>query len=325
MFRGKRQTTRFDVTHNILLYGAMARRLPSLNALRAFEAAARHVSFTGAAEELNVSHAAVSRHIRDLEAWLDTELFVRTGRGVTLTPAGENYGRQLTPLFDGLVDVTQQVLDWREAPRISLSVEIAFASWWLMPRLRRFTDAHPDITLDLDSNDALVNFRSDHVDIAIRYGSGRWPGLQAQELVKVQVFPVCSKEMLETQKFRSPRDLENAVLLHEESKQWWADWLNAAGADNVNPRRGPMFRGFLALEAAASGQGLALADNVVAATGLIEGWLVKPFALTVPEDAYYIVAPDGARPSEAIEVFCRWLHDEIRLSEDTLSTALATT
>ena len=132
MFRGKRQTTRFDVTHNILLYGAMARRLPSLNALRAFEAAARHVSFTGAAEELNVSHAAVSRHIRDLEAWLDTELFVRTGRGVTLTPAGENYGRQLTPLFDGLVDVTQQVLDWREAPRISLSVEIAFASWWLI-------------------------------------------------------------------------------------------------------------------------------------------------------------------------------------------------
>ncbi|MBI1384093.1 MAG: transcriptional regulator GcvA [Rhizobiales bacterium] len=303
--------------------GPMARRLPSLNALRAFEAAARHESFSAAAEELAVTHAAVSRHIRDLEAWLDVELFRRTGRGVRLTEKGEAYGAALTPLFDGLVRATQAIQAAAERPVLRVSVEDAFASWWLIPRMGRFAERHPDVALDIDPSDDLISFRAEDADLAIRYGKGPWEDVEVEKLIDLIIFPVCSKRHLERTGIKSPRELTRSVLLHDESKQWWAEWLEAAGARNVDATQGPMFRRFLALEAAATGQGFALADNVVAAEGLLEGWLVKPFALTVREDAYWIVRAPERPLSPPAEAFVEWLYEEMATTQERLAPILA--
>ncbi len=148
----------------------MGRRLPSLNALKAFEAAARLESFTDAAAELFVTHAAVSRHIRDLEEWLGTQLFIRTGRGVDLTDAGRRYVSRLTPLFDQLAEATREAAAVGDVRSLNVSVEPAFASRWLVPRLGRFNELHPDIELAIDPTNTLVNFRAGEADLGIRYG-----------------------------------------------------------------------------------------------------------------------------------------------------------
>ena len=167
----------------------MARRLPSLNALRAFEAAARHESFTDAAGELFVTHAAVSRHIRELEEWLGTELFTRTGRGVDLTDAGRRFGNRLTPLFDNMAEATLEAAAQGTVRALNVSVEPAIASRWLVPRLGRFNELHPDIELNIDPDNRLVDFRSDKADLGIRYGLGRWGDVEIQKLISdVDIF-----------------------------------------------------------------------------------------------------------------------------------------
>src|SRR5262245_45683359 len=169
----------------------MARRLPSLNALKAFEAAARHESFTDAAGELFVTHAAISRHIRDLEEWLGTGLFVRTGRGVELTEAGRRYGGRLTSLFDGMGEATREAAAQGTVRTLNVSVEPATASRWLVPRLGRFNDLHPDIDLIINPETRLVDFRSGEADLGIRYGLGRWEDVEAIRLSDSVSFPVC--------------------------------------------------------------------------------------------------------------------------------------
>lgn len=303
----------------------MGRRLPSLNALRAFEAAARLGGFVRAADELNVTHAAISRHVRELEAWLGRDLFVRTGRGVTLTSEGTRYAAALTPLFDGLALATEAVLNPPEETVLHVTCEEAFATWWLVPRLGRFNAAHPDVTIDLDPSDEMASFRGGGApDIGIRYGPGGWTGTRAEPLVDILTFPVCNRRHLSEAGLVAPDDLVRSTLLHDESKRWWADWLVAAGADVVDPRLGPMFRRFLSLEAAATGQGCALADNVVAADGLIEGWLVKPFALLKPDEAYWIVLPGAGEPTAAAAAFEAWVRSEMAATQAALAPILAT-
>ena len=289
----------------------MHRRLPSLNALRAFEAAARHESFTLAADELFVTHAAISRHIRDLEAWLDVKLFERTGRGVVVTEIGSAYARRLTHGLDEIAEATAQVLSTVETPQLRISAEQAFAALWLVPRLVKFAERYPEIELSVDGDDECVNFRADPVDLAIRYGGGNWPEVDAVPLVNLDVFPVCSPEYQERNGIRSPRDLANAMLLHEETKAWWAEWLEEAGLEGLRSNRGPLFQGNLAVEAAAAGQGIALGDNVSAADGLLEGWLVRPFDISIHEDAYYIVSEKGRKDTAQVEAFKTWLISEM--------------
>ncbi len=160
----------------------MARRLPSLNALKAFEAAARNESFTDAAGELFVTPAAISRHIRGLEEYLGTELFTRTGRGVELTAPGRIFGQKLTPLFDQLADAAREAAAVGDARTLKVSVEPAIASRWLVGRIGKFSDLHPDIELSIDASNRLIDFYADDYDLGIRYGGGRYPGLWSRLL-----------------------------------------------------------------------------------------------------------------------------------------------
>ena len=162
----------------------MGRRLPSLNALKAFEAAARLESFTDAATELFVTHAAISRHIRDLEEWLGTQLFIRTGRGVDLTDAGQRYVSRLTPLFDQIADATREAAAVGDVRQLLVTVEPSSASRWLVPRLGRFNELHPDIELSIDPNSKFADFRSGEADVGIRYGPGGWDNVEVMKLTE---------------------------------------------------------------------------------------------------------------------------------------------
>ncbi|MFZ5673684.1 MAG: transcriptional regulator GcvA [Pseudomonadota bacterium] len=291
----------------------MARRLPSLNALRAFEAAGRHESFTAAADELFVTHAAVSRHIRELEEWLGTELFTRTGRGVTLTDAGRRYGARLTPLFDDMAEATREAAAQGTVRTLNVSVEPSIASRWLVPRLGRFNELHPDIELNIDPDNRLVDFRSDNADLGIRYGLGRWTDVEIQKLISdVEIFPVCSPRLIKDRGPLTPADLDDFNLLHESRKQYWTDWLQASGVTGVEDWRGTVFQGHLAIEAAEAGQGFALGDMILCTDAMLEGRLVRPFALDMKDHGgYFIVRAKGSKESAPARAFREWLQAEM--------------
>jgi len=291
----------------------MARRLPSLNALKAFEAASRHESFTEAAVELFVTHAAISRHIRELEEWLGTELFSRTGRGVALTDAGRRFGNRLTPLFDNMAEATREAAAQGTVRTLNVSVEPSIASRWLVPRLGRFNELHPDIELNIDPDNRLVDFRSDKADLGIRYGLGRWDNVEIQKLISdVGIFPVCGPRLIRNSGPVVPADLANYNLLHESRKQYWTDWLAAAGVQGVEDWRGTVFQGHLAIEAAEAGQGFALGDMILCTDAILEGRLVRPFALDIRDHGgYFIVRAKGSKESAPARAFREWLQAEM--------------
>jgi LysR family transcriptional regulator, glycine cleavage system transcriptional activator len=290
----------------------MARRLPSLNALKAFEAAARQESFTDAAGELFVTHAAISRHIRDLEEWLGTPLFIRTGRGVDLTDAGRRFGERLTPLFDQIAEATREAAAVGDVRQLNVSVEPAFASRWLVARLGRFHDLHPDIELAIDPTNQLADFRAGEADLGIRYGTGGWEDVDAVKLTDVVIFPVCAPSLIASAPGLKPGDLRNYNLLHEQRKQWWADWLFAAGVTGVEDWRGTLFHNHLAIEAAEAGQGFALGDQILCTDALVEGWLKRPFNLDMKDHgSYWIARARGSKENPPARAFREWLMTEM--------------
>jgi LysR family transcriptional regulator, glycine cleavage system transcriptional activator len=290
----------------------MARRLPSLNAIKAFEAAARHESFTDAAAELFVTHAAISRHIRELEEYLGTELFTRTGRGVTLTEAGQRFGGQLTPLFDQLADAAREAAAVGTARTLKVSVEPAFASRWMVGRLGKFSQLHPDIELSIDPENRLVNFHIEDIDLGVRYGRGSWEDVEAVKLSDVFIFPVCTPKLIESQIALKPADLSSFNLLHENRKEWWADWLRAAKVEGFDGWRGTTFQNHLAIEAAEAGQGFALGDQILCTDSLVDGWLSRPFTIDMKDHgSYWIVRKKGSRESAPARAFREWLLGEM--------------
>lgn len=302
----------------------MARNLPPLNALKAFEAAARHESFTAAAAELNVTHAAISRHIRELEGWLGTKLFVRTGRGVELTDRGKGYVAELTRAFDGLAAATETVSGRRRRRRqqLTVSVEPSFAALWLVPRLGRFTAANPDIDLVLESANRLVDFARHEADVGIRFGRGVWSGVAADLLTRTRMTLVCSPALLEATGIRAPADLQPGLLLQDESRRYWAEWLTAAGvADRISPQ-GPTLGLHLTIPAAEAGQGFSLADEVIAGDALVGGRLVRPFAAAIDLYGYYFARGADRKETRAMTAFHVWIAAEIA---DTLDAVLRTT
>ena len=290
----------------------MARRLPSLNALKAFEAAARNESFTDAAAELFVTHAAISRHIRELEEYLGTQLFTRTGRGVELTEAGRRFGGRLTPLFDQLADASLEAAAVGDVRSLRVSVEPALASRWLIGRLGPFNDLHPDIELSIDPAIKLVDFYADQVDLGLRYGRGPWDDVEAVKLSDVVVFPVCEPSLIKDRKHMTAADLVDYNLLHMDMKEWWGEWLQEAGVHGVEDWRGPVFQNQLALEAAEAGQGFALGDQILCTDALLEGWLARPFEFDMKDHgAYWIVRKKGSKESAPARVFREWLMGEV--------------
>ena len=292
----------------------MARRLPPLNALQAFEAAARHLSFTRAGEELSVTQAAISHQVKALEERLGVRLFRRVYRGLLLTEEGQRLFPPAREAFDRLAEASDRLRRDEAAGTLTVSTLDSLAAKWLVPRLARFRERHPDIEVRLSTNDALADFGGDGVDLAVRYGRGKWPGVRADRLLTEDFFPVCSPRLRDGPKpLRRPEDLRRHTLLHEEAMHVdWKTWLMAAGVGGVDTSRGPVFwHGYLVLAAAVEGQGVALGRTPLVDDDLAAGRLVKPFDLILPSDwAHYIVSPEATADRPKIAAFRQWLMDE---------------
>lgn len=291
----------------------MARRLPPLNAVRAFEAAARHLSFTKAAKELHVTQAAISHQVKALEAYLGLKLFRRLNRALVLTEEGQTYLPPVKRIFDHLYDATRRLTENEARGKLTVSVIASFAARWLVPRLGRFREAQPDIDVRVAPSGHLVDFAREDVDVGIRYGRGRYPGLRVDRLMTEDILPVCSPALLEgSRPLKRPSDLRHHTLLHDEGHGEWRTWLLAAGVDDVDATRGTIFTdsGML-IQAAAAGQGVALARGALAADDLASGRLVRPFDFNLPaEFAYYIVCPEATADQPKVVAFREWLLQE---------------
>jgi LysR family glycine cleavage system transcriptional activator len=292
----------------------MSRRLPPLNAVRAFEAAARHLSFTRAAEELHVTQAAISHQIKALEERLGLRLFDRRHRALALTPAGQRYLPGVRAAFERLAAATDQLIGAEARGAVTVSMISSFATKWLLPRLGRFRAAQPDIEVRITTSTELIDFGRDDVDMAIRYGRGRWPGTDAVRLVSEDIFPVCAPVLLKgAQPLKRPSDLAHHTLLHVGGfPEDWQVWLTAAGGEGVDPTRGPQFdMMMLALDAAANGLGVALGRTPLVAGDLATRRLIKPFELEVAADsAYYVVTPAKRTLPPKVVAFRDWLLQE---------------
>ena len=292
----------------------MSRSLPPLNALRAFEAAARNLSFTRAAEELHVTHSAISHQVKGLEAYLEVLLFVRLNRAVKLTDAGKAYLPALRDAFDRIADATAGIRTRDRAGALTISTSPAFAAKWLVPRLSGFREARPEIDVWLTPTLHLVDFTRGEVDAAVRWGDGEWPGLRADLLGAMNVFPVCSPRLLRgPHPLRTPADLRHHPLLHDAGGEDWRRWLLAAGVDGVDPTPGLHFHdSSLVIQAAVEGQGVALAYSALAADDLAERRLVRPFEISLPTDyAYYFVCPEASAEIHKIAAFRDWMLAEV--------------
>lgn len=321
--RVRPQTALFDRACKKKSYCAMARNLPSLNALRAFEAAARHQSFTKAANELFVTHAAISRHVRLLENRLEIDLFERHPQGVTLTDAGERYLSRLTPIFDDLVDATNALRGAGAVSTLTISVEVPFATRWLIPRLGQIRAVCPNVELNISPSDKLIDFHDGEAQFGIRFGLGEWPDVKAVRLTNVEIFPVCSPALLEGLTLGEDLSaLRDFTLIHEAKKRYWQRWLELVGVDEVDTQKGPLLSNIhFALQAAEAGQGFALGDNVLTHDALASGTLVRPFAKTVAiRRGYYLVRPQRGDVTQAAQSFLDWLTAELKSQEDAWRT-----
>jgi LysR family glycine cleavage system transcriptional activator len=292
----------------------MRRRLPPLNALPNFEAAARHLSFSRAAEELQVTHGAVSRAVANLEDHLGVQLMIRATRSVRLTPIGASYAAELRDILEHLAAATSAATG-QSSGIVSVSTIDSFAARWLMPRLSRFRRAHGDIDVRVAMSERLTDFVSDGIDIAIRCGGGQYPGLSSELLMKEDHFPVCSPTLLKGRyPLRTPADLARHTLLHDVFTVDWAIWLHSAGIDHVDPHRGPTFLSSdHAIQAAVRGKGVVLGRSALVADDLAAGRLVRPFEFSLPAGfAYYVVYPPRALQRPNVKAFRDWLMAEIR-------------
>ena len=301
------------------------RTLAHLNALRAFEAAARHLSYARAAAELNVTPAAVGQQVRALEAWLGTPLFHRNAGPpvrLALTDAARAALPDLRDGFDRLAAGLQRLRETRTGGIVAVTVSPAFAAKWLLPRLDGFRAAHPGLDVRLDVTDRLADLRAGEADVGVRYGGGRWPGLEAARLLAEEVFPVCSPGLLKgPPPLRGPDDLRHKTLIHDATIGFdadfpsWPRWLAAAGVRGVDAGRGLRINASAAVtQAAIAGQGVALGRSVVVADDLAAGRLVRlfPDVRCSVGWAYWVVhTPEGARLAK-VAAFRDWLVAEAR-------------
>lgn len=294
----------------------MSRRLPPLNALRAFEAAARHLSFTRAAEELNVTQAAISHQMKTLEDHLGVPLFRRLNRALLLTDAGQTLFPVVRDALDQLTEATAQLTASETGGALTVSTLPSFAVKWLVPRMSHFLDRYRDIDLRISAKEYLADFARDGIDVAIRFGGGSWAGVRSEWIADEALTPVCSRSL--ASRLQTPADLARVTLLHEEmlplaSFPVWKDWLAAAGVSGVDASRGPRFsHTHLMLQSAMDGRGVALGQTVLAGDDLRSGRLVAPFDLRLPTGfGYYICCPPTASNRPKIQAFREWVLDEM--------------
>jgi LysR family glycine cleavage system transcriptional activator len=301
----------------------VALALPSLHGLRAFEAAGRRLSFKLAARDLHVTAGAVSQQIRALEASLGTKLFRRLTRSVELTVDGQVLLPVVSAAFERIADATRDLARRRESGILTVSVVPSFAARWLVPRLGRFRALYPDIDVRISASTHLVDFAREAVDVGIRRGLGRYPGLTSERLMSDEFFPVCAGRLLRRRPgLRAPEDLRHHVLLHDESYQAWLTWLDFHGVRGVSATRGPIFDdASMALEAAIEGQGVALTRTALAMGALAQRQLVKPFDLPMPDRfAYYVVCPKSTETLPKVRAFRRWIVEQARPRDELVAS-----
>ena len=304
------------------------RRLPPLNALRAFEAAARHLNFSRAADELSVTPGAVSQQIQNLEDYVGAALFKRTPKGLLLTDAAQLSLPALREAFDRLAEAAALLTAAVDGRRLTVSVAPSFAAKWLVPRLGLFEEAHPQVDVWLSADMEVVDFASGEIDLAIRYGAGRYPGLEVVKLMAETVIAVASPELVAAHPLSDLSDLAHQILLHDGSPDAddscpdWPMWLAARGVKGVDGSRGPRFnQSSLVIEAAAGGRGVALAKRALAQADLDAGRLVAPFQIATAVDfAYYVVHPKAKGRLPQVKAFVAWITAQAAAHEAALMT-----
>jgi LysR family transcriptional regulator, glycine cleavage system transcriptional activator len=296
----------------------MTARLPSLNGLRAFEAAARHLSFTVAASELNVTQTAISHQIRRLEEELGLRLFIRQNRALALTPEARDYLPGVRAAFNDLRLATDRLLRKDDGHVLTVSTLASLAAKWLLPRLSIFQESHPGIDVRITTSTSLVDFRAGDVDAAIRYGRGHWAGVRSDWLMADEMFPVCSPALLAGDKpLRCPEDLAHHTLLHSSGgyDDDWRLWLTAAGLPaNISKQPGLSFDLILlTVQAAIDGSGVAMGRTSYVEADIAKGRLVVPFKIALPVDAgFYLVSPEAKADPPKLAAFRQWLKASVQ-------------
>ena len=287
----------------------MPRRLPPLNALKAFEAAARNESFTRAAEELHVTQGAVSHQVKALEATLGLKLFNRERQRLRLTDPGRDYLAVVRDALDRIALGTERLVQWQTSGALTVSTSPDFAAKWLVYRLGRFAESHPEIDLRVSATAPHVDFAREDVDLAVRHGDGKWPGLDAVRLCSERLFAVCSPKLVSGRnRIKSAADLLKFPLLHLNDWTTWTRWFEAAGVSDPVPHGPSVNQASMLIDLAVDGQGVALARTALAAWDLINGRLVRPIDVSLRmSNTYWIVCPKVNANVPKIATFRDWL------------------
>jgi LysR family glycine cleavage system transcriptional activator len=304
----------------------MLRHIPGLQSLKAFDASARHLNFTRAAEELHVTPAAVSHQIKELEEALGVPLFQRTSRHMQLTRQGQILKPAISDALEGLTRALQRIRQSDNPMRVQVTASPSIAAKWLVPRLDRFLDSVPGADVRIDVSSDPLDFDREDIDVAIRFGDGVYPGLNVEKLFHDTLFPVCSPELLKgAKRLREPRDLLQFTLIHMEWEAqgavWpnWRMWMQAAGVKDFNDSRGLHFsQTSLAIQAAIDGHGVALGDSTLVGDDLAAGRLVKPFELSLrspAQFAYHLITRRDTAERPMTKAFRNWILAEAAASQ----------
>ena len=300
----------------------MSKRLPPLNALRVFDSAARHLSFTKAAEELFVTQAAVSHQIKTLEEFLGLKLFRRRNRSLLLTEEGQSYYLDIKEIFSSINEATRKLLARSAKGALTVSLSPSFAIQWLVPRLSGFNQAYPGIDVRIQAVDREEDKLADDVDVAIFYGRGNWTGLRTDRLYAEYLIPVCAPSLLTGEKpLKTPSDLIYHTLLHDTSRRDWQAYVRQLEIQNqINVQQGPIFsHSSMVIQAAVHGQGVALVNNVMARSEIESGRLVRPFQdVLVSKNAFYLVCQDSQAELGKIAAFRQWILSQAANEQEKL-------
>ena len=302
----------------------MAKRLPPLNPLRAFEATARHASLTKAASELNVTHGAVSHQIRALELSLKVKLFERIGQKIKLSPQGAELLPAVSTAFESIAAATARMSRPTSSGSLSIRCVAGALSFWLMPRLSSFTAQFPDIRLNLAASNDPRNIHARDVDLCILYGDGSWTDCGLKHWADFELFPVVSPTQINSKPIRTIRDLSDHVMLHADDGREWHTWLTAADAlDLPRKQQFHLQDARMALEAAVHGHGVAIGDTLTASNLLARGQLVAPYNLSVPAvDGFYVACRNDLKSMPIVRVFVDWMFAEHEADAGRVETAL---
>jgi DNA-binding transcriptional LysR family regulator len=285
--------------------------LPPLNALRAFESAARHLSFTRAADELHVTQAAISHQVKGLEERLGVKLFRRLPRQLLLTDEGQALLPDLRDAFNRLAHAVERISARSAAGTLTVSSMTTILMTWLVPRLPRFQEAHPEIDVRLMTTQRLVDFTREDIDVAIRFGTGKWPGVKSERMFGEVLTPLCGRRFVD--ECKSPADLHKLPLIRSTEEDEWPIWFAAAGVATTEVRRGPIFDSTkIAVQAAIDGLGIVMGPPTLFADDIAAGRLFQPFALAVETGkSYWFVVPENSAGRPKVKAFRDWIFSEV--------------